>query len=100
MSKRKMILLAAMVGAMVAVPVGAATAGTVKAGGGLWSYGVTSSEVYSHYFHADYYHTATACNGDLFTPCVQAAGIPGEWANAAKNKNYLGGNEAFWSTLE
>lgn len=100
MNKRRIILLGAMVGALVAAPAVAASAESVTVGGGYWSYGVTSSQVYSNYHHAYKYHTATACNGDIFTPCLQAAAVPGDWANASKNKNYFGGNTAYWSTVD
>ena len=97
MKARKLVGTAAAVAALVLLPVGVAAAETVQAGGGLWSYGVTTDVVYSNYHHPSLYHTATACNGGWFDQCRQAAAAAGAWANASSARS-LTGNTAYWNT--
>jgi lactococcin 972 family bacteriocin len=97
MNKRKILMLGAVVGALLCTPAVAASATTASVGGGFWSYGVTSSTVYSNYHHPSRYHTATACNGSLGSPCLQVAAAAGAWANSSLPKSIVS-NSAYWAT--
>lgn len=100
MRKRKLALAAAVLaGSLLAVvPVAGATATTVSVGGGLWQYGTTGTQVYSYYHHSTKYHSATACNQDIFQPCVQVTAVAGSWAKVTLTKRFTGGNTAYWNT--
>ena len=67
---------------------------STPAGGGHWSYGTTSSTVYSNYQHAKKVHRSTACaDGGR---CARSNWKdPGVLASAVRPKS-KGGNTAFW----
>ena len=96
---RRMLGTAAVVAAMVIVPVTAAQATTEKVGGGVWTYGVSGGIVSSDYHHPTKYHTATACNNGLIDKCQQVSAAPDAWARASKTASWAGGNTAFWNVL-
>lgn len=95
--RRKMLLGAALALAAVALPTTAASATGAVVGGGNWNYGVQSGKVYSNYYHASKYHSATACNGALFDKCHAAYANAKIWANASNGSSPLGGNTAYWN---
>lgn len=90
------VALAAVV--LVAAPATSASAGTVSAGGGLWDYGVGTVNVWSKYHHATKYHSATACNGNIWNECRKAVAEKNKWASATIGKTPSGGNTAYWNT--
>jgi lactococcin 972 family bacteriocin len=99
MKASKLIATGSVVAGLVLLPVAAAAATTVSVGGGLWQYGVTSSQVYSNYHHASLYHSSTACNrAVLGDRCRQAVAAAGAWSYASIAKSWDGGNTAYWNT--
>ncbi|MBN9238409.1 MAG: hypothetical protein BGO97_01900 [Micrococcales bacterium 70-64] len=98
MNARKLVCAAAAVAALVLLPVAAAQATSESVGGGFWTYGTNSTEVYSNYHHPSLYHTATACNAGVYDKCHQVAAEPGAWARASNALSWLGGNRAYWNT--
>ncbi|MCU1529149.1 MAG: hypothetical protein JWP75_2912 [Frondihabitans sp.] len=98
-------LLAAIPTAAHAVATAPATSGSATAddsarngtsivGGGLWSYGVTNSEVYSVYKNDRFRHSSTAKDGwGRTTKVTEKAGTI---SNAHRGRA-PGGNQSFWN---
>jgi lactococcin 972 family bacteriocin len=89
---------AALVAAGVTVPALAANAGGGWRDGGFWDYGKQGGEIYSNYHHGSKYHSATACDYDLFNPCQRVMSAPGGWAYAHVPDRWFGVDDAFWAT--
>ena len=65
-------------------------------GGGTWSYGTNSTEVYSNYYHPSNNHRSSVINGYgeyLSSGCKS----PGVWAYASERADPNRVDNAYWS---
>ncbi|MFV0405656.1 MAG: lactococcin 972 family bacteriocin [Propioniciclava sp.] len=70
---------------------------TVKGvGGGIWSYGVANSKVYSSYHHSRVTHRASTINGWGSYNCRTAR--KGKWANSSQRAYPRRVDRAYWNT--
>ncbi len=78
---------------LTAGAVGVAAAAVEYVGGGIWDHGLTSSIVYSDYYHGSVCHGSTAVG----TKTVRASAPAGYWSLADAPRD-IANNQAYWRT--
>lgn len=91
---RRTTFVAAIAAGLMAVAI-PAFATTVPVGGGTWSYGVGSGEVWSDYLHPNVCHGSTAV-GQYSVRSPNTS--PGQWSHASAPLRSNGGNQSYWRT--